>query len=345
MSTIIPQNCHTGGCGAKISPDTLARALAAIHQFPSPNLLVGFNSADDAAVYRLDDRRALVTTVDFFPPMLDDPLAFGRIAAANALSDVYAMGGDPILALNLLCFPESGDFNDLTQILQGGAATAAEADIPIAGGHSIYDSLPKYGLCVTGLVDPARVLRNDTPRPGDALILTKPLGTGIVLAAHRAELADADAYEFAISVMQRLNKDAARALRDADVSACTDVTGFGLLGHAREMAAGSSTLVIDPDALPVQPMAIPYAREYLTTAAGQRNRNHLKGQVDVSGLDPAMQELLFDPQTSGGLLIAVDRGQADILLASIRANDPAAAIIGRVKPRDQFAIEFGRIRA
>ncbi len=339
---ILPPNCPTGGCGAKMPPDLLARALVSIPLPPCPNLLVGFGSADDAAVYRLTDRLALVSTVDFFPPMLDDPRAFGRIAAANALSDIYAMGADPVLALNLLCFPESGAFSDLEAILQGGAEAAAEAGVPIAGGHSIHDSVPKYGLCVTGIVDPACVLRNDTPRPGDALILTKSLGTGIVLAAHRAELADPDAYDLALAVMQRLNRDAAHAMRGFDVSACTDVTGFGLLGHAREMAGEKMALVIDPDSLPIQHMAVPYAREYLTTAAGQRNRNHLCGDVDVDRLSPALQEVLFDPQTSGGLLIAVRRDQAAALLARIRASDPCAEAIGYVKTRSSLPIEFGR---
>lgn len=335
--------CTSGGCGAKIGPGELRRALMGLPRPTDPNLLVGFEGSDDACVYRLDEARSLICTVDFFPPMVTDPRTFGRIAAANALSDVYAMGGEPLMALNLVCFPERGDFNDLSEILRGGQEAASEAGCSIAGGHSIYDKELKYGLSVTGIAPTARILRNDTPRPGDALILTKPLGTGIILAAARAELADEAAYRGAVDVMARLNRDAALALRGFDVSACTDVTGFGLLGHAREMAGEGATLVIDPGALPLQRMALPYAREYLTTAAGQRNREHLRADADVSRLPMDMQELLFDPQTSGGLLIAVARDQAGALLEAIRENDPAAALIGSVRARGDRPIEIGRL--
>ena len=334
-------NCTSGGCGAKIGPGELARALSALPRTQDPRLLVGFEGSDDAAVYQLDEERSLVCTADFFPPMVEEPLLFGRIAAANALSDVYAMGGEPLVALNLLCFPQEGEPEALRDILRGGGEKAAEAGCPIAGGHSIYDHEVKYGLSVTGTVPTSRMLRNDTPRTGDRLILTKKLGTGIILAAKRVGMADETAYQGALEVMQRLNRDAGRAMREADVSAATDVTGFGLLGHAREMAGKGATLLLDPERLPLQPMALPYAREYLTTAAGQRNRNHLGGEADVSALPLAMQEVLFDPQTSGGLLIAVARDEAEGLLALIQRTDLDARIIGAVQKRGDKPIMIG----
>lgn len=334
-------NCTSGGCGAKIGPGELARALAGLPRPNDPRLLVGFEGSDDAAVYRLDEERSLVCTADFFPPMVEEPLLFGRVAAANALSDIYAMGGEPLVALNLLCFPQQGEPEALADILRGGSEKAAQAGCPIAGGHSIYDHEVKYGLSVTGIVPTARILRNDTPRPGDRLILTKKLGTGIILAARRAGMAEAAAYQEALEIMQRLNRDAARAMREVDVSAATDVTGFGLLGHAREMAGERATLLLDPERLPLQPMALPYAREYLTTAAGQRNRNHLAGAVDVSALPLAMQEILLDPQTSGGLLMAVARDQAQGLLERIQQTDPDARIIGAVQNRGDRPIVIG----
>ncbi len=339
----LTDRCPSGGCGAKIGPGELKKALAGIPAFQDPRLLVGFDGSDDAAVYQLEDGRLLISTVDFFPPMVDDPLVFGRIAAANAFSDVYAMGGEPLLALNLVCFPRQGELADLKAILRGGAEKAREAGAVIAGGHSIYDHEPKYGLSVTGMAEPGCLLRNDTPTPGHLLILTKPLGTGIVLAAQKADMAQPEAYEEALSAMQRLNRDAARAMKGFAVSACTDVTGFGLLAHGAEMAAGHATLRLDPDALPLQKHALSYAAEYLTTAAGQRNRNHLAGKVDVGGLSTPLQEVLFDPQTSGGLLLAVDSGEAEALLHAIQTNDPKAAIIGQVLTRGESPICFGGI--
>lgn len=334
-------SCTSGGCGAKIGPSELARALVDLPKSADPRLLVGFEGSDDAAVYQMDGEHSLVCTADFFPPMVEDPLTYGRIAAANALSDVYAMGGRPLLALNLLCFPQRGEWEALAQILQGGAQKAAEAGCPIAGGHSIYDHEVKYGLSVTGIVRTSKVIRNDTPRPGDRLILTKRLGTGIILSARRAGMAAEDAYQEALEVMQRLNRDAACAMDGYDVSAATDVTGFGLLGHLREMAGQSTTLAIDPDSLPLQPMALAYAQEYLTTAAGQRNRNALAEAVDVDGLARPMQEVLFDPQTSGGLLIAVANDEAEGLLALIRRTDPHAAMIGTVHKRGEKPVTIG----
>lgn len=336
----ILSSCTSGGCGAKLGPDTLSGLLQAISLPRDERLLVGFDASDDAAVYQLDAHRSLISTVDFFSPMVDDARLFGRIAAANALSDVYAMGGTPVLALNLVCFPESLPLSILQDILAGGAEKLHEAGVSLGGGHSIYDKEPKYGLAVTGLVDTAAILRNNTPRAGDALILTKPLGVGIVLAAHQVEMASAEALDAALASMQRLNKYAAEKLQGFDVSACTDVTGFGLLAHLLEMCGNTATAVLHPDALPILPQALAYAEEYLLTAAGQRNRRHFEAHGNVDALPPAVAELLFDPQTSGGLLISVRGDQAQALLHAIRQDDPQASIIGRILPRGKDTILF-----
>lgn len=333
-------NCTSGGCGAKIGPGELSGILGNLPRVSSPNLLVGFDSSDDAAVYQLNDTQSLISTADFFSPMVEDPRTFGRIAAANALSDVWAMGGKPVLALNLVCFPEKMDTAILGEILAGGAEKIAEAGAVLGGGHSIYDKEPKYGLAVNGLVQTSRLLRNNTPKPNDRLLLTKPLGIGIVMAATRGEEAAAEDTLAAINTMQRLNGYAADKMANYPVSACTDITGFGLLAHALEMAANRVTLRLWPNALPVLPGAARYAGEYLLTAAGQRNRNFLAGKCDVSPLPFATQELMFDPQTSGGLLISVPETHAAALLADIQKDDPAAALIGEVLPYQNTAIIF-----
>jgi selenide,water dikinase len=347
--------CTSGGCGAKIAAGDLSALLAALPVKQDANLLVGYNTSDDAAVYRMDERRSIVSTVDFFPPMVDDPFLFGKIAAANALSDVYAMGGTPLFALNLLCFPQHGDpaanKAQLQAILAGGAEKALEAGTVIAGGHSIYDHEPKYGLAVTGIVDTEKVLRNTGCRPGNVLILTKALGVGLIMSANREALegragpVPAAYYAAATASMERLNRYAAAAVIRAGsaIHACTDVTGFGLAVHAAEMAgseiAGAgATIVIDTKKLNILGGALDYAKESrFVTGGGGRNRAHMQGKADVSALLPAMQEIVFDPQTSGGLLLAVDAKEAPRLLASILETDPAARIIGEVLPRkDSF---------
>jgi selenide,water dikinase len=334
-------NCVSGGCGAKIESDGLARLLAGLPAGRDERLLVGYDASDDAAVYRLDGERSLIFTVDFFPPMVDDARTFGRIAAANALSDVWAMGGRPTLALNLVCFPEAMDKRILADILAGGAEKIAEAGAVLGGGHSIYDREPKYGLAVAGIVETAKVIRNNTPRPGHQLILTKPLGVGIIMAALRVGMADEGTVVQALASMERLNRYACESMAGCGVSACTDIPGFGLLVHALEMAGDTATIILYPDALPFISGAVDYANEYLLTAAGQRNRNRADGSVDVGSLPFAVQELLFDPQTSGGLLIAVPPGEASALVARIRENgDSRAAIIGEVAPRAEKVVMF-----
>jgi selenide,water dikinase len=274
--------------------------------------------------------------------MVEDPRTFGRIAAANALSDVWAMGGCPMLALNLVCFPETLDKKFLADIIAGGAEKIAEAGAVLGGGHSIYDREAKYGLAVAGIVDTAKVIRNNTPRPTDKLLLTKPLGTGIVMAALRVGMADDEAVQQTIASMERLNRYACECMADFNISACTDITGFGLLVHALEMAGDSATIVLFFEALPFIPQAAAYADEYLLTAAGQRNRNHAtEKSIDVNSLPFATQELLFDPQTSGGLLIAVASDEAELLLSRIReTGDINAAIIGEIAIRSKKPIIF-----
>ena len=338
-------NCASGGCGSKIESNALADLLAGLSAGIDKNLLVGFETGDDAAVYRLDDKNSLIFTVDFFPPMISEAKTFGRIAAANALSDIWAMGGRPLLALNLVCFPEALDKEVLAEIISGGAEKITEAGAVLGGGHSIYDKEPKYGLAVAGIAETAKVIRNNTPEKGHKLILTKPLGVGIIMAALRADLAEEEAVTQAVASMERLNRYACECMLKFQVSACTDVTGFGLLLHALEMAGEEMSLILYPDSLPVIPAARAYAAEYLLTAAGQRNRNaaekSAKNPVDVSSLPFATQELLFDPQTSGGLLIAVAPGEAEELLSSIKkAGDTNAAIIGELAARSEKPLLF-----
>ena len=334
-------NCSSGGCGAKIESSALVSLLAGLKLGSDQNLLVGYDTSDDAAVYRLDEKRSLIFTIDFFPPMINDPKTFGRIAAANALSDVWAMGGSPVLALNMVCFPEALDKQILADIVAGGAEKIAESGAVLGGGHSIYDREPKYGLAVAGIVETEKVIRNNTPKPGHKLLLTKPLGTGIIMAAMRVNMASDEAAGQAIAAMERLNKYACENMTNFNVSACTDITGFGLLVHAMEMAGDSAAIILYPETLPFIPAAKDYAGEYLLTAAGQRNRNRAEKSVDVSRLPFTTQELLFDPQTSGGLLIAVPPGEADTLVTRIReAGDVSAAIIGEIAPRANNPVLF-----
>ena len=333
-------NCTSGGCGAKIGPKELSKLLSELPSFYDENLLVGYDSSDDAAVYKINDTTSIVTTTDFFPPMVNDPKTFGKIAAANALSDVYAMGGRPVTALNLVCFPQSMDLAILKAILEGGAEKVVEAEAALAGGHSIYDKEPKYGLAVTGIIANDKIIQNNTPKIGHKLIITKPLGVGIIMAALRGKMASDNAVSKAIASMERLNKYAAEKMANYDVSACTDITGFGLLAHTLEMASDKVSITLYPNEIPYIKEAYQYAEDFLITAAGQRNRNHVADRADVSALPFALQEMMFDPQTSGGLLICVSSEHASDLLASIQSDDPLARIIGEVINRGQNVIKF-----
>lgn len=326
--------CTGGGCTAKLGAGVLSRILEKLPRGEQdPNLLVGYDSRDDAAVYQVTENLALVQTVDFFPPMVDDPYTFGQIAAANALSDVYAMGGEVKTALNLVCFPENMDLNVLGEILRGGAEKVAEAGGILAGGHSIADTGVKYGLSVTGLVDPHHLYTNDAGQPGNKLILTKALGVGLLCTANRVGEAAPEHLAGAIASMTTLNKTAAEISRKYTVHAATDVTGFSFLGHLHEMMGGKLSCIIDAKAVPVLPGAEQAADDCLYTAAGQRNRNHTGPFVRFENVPFAMEEVLFDPQTSGGLLLAVATAEAPALEAELQAAGLPARIVGEIRPK------------
>ena len=324
--------CKGGGCTAKLGAGILSRILERIPRgAEDPDLLIGYDSHDDAAVYRLTDDLAFVQTLDFFPPLVEDPYTFGQIAATNALSDIYAMGGEVKTALNIVCFPETMDLNILGEIMRGGAEKVIEAGGVLAGGHSIADDSVKYGLSVTGVVNPKRAYANDKPQTGDALILTKPLGVGIILCASRVGEASEEAVNAAIKSMTTLNKTAAALCRDYHVHAVTDVTGFSFLGHLHEMLHGAHSAEIFASQVPVFSEALHHADEFLLTAAGQRNRNYVGEHVRFDGVPFAMEEVLYDPQTSGGLLIALPEAEAPALLEALKAAGLSAGIVGRVR--------------
>jgi len=305
--------------------------------FPTENhpaLLVGLDAPDDAAVYQLNTEQAIISTMDFFPPVVDDPYAFGAIAAANALSDVYAMGGTPILAMNLAAFPDSLDIAILSDILRGGAEKVREAGAVVAGGHTITDREPKYGLAVTGVVHPSRIIPKKGALPGDRLVLTKPLGTGVVTTALKEQRADPNHVEAAIASMSHLNAAASKIAQQFDVHAMTDITGFGLVGHAHEMAHLSGVDIhIDYSAL----MWLAGAREYgamgIYPGGMSRNRSYFARWTHFDeAIDETAQKLLFDPQTSGGLLMSVAPAQAADLLAALIGAGETANIIGDAMP-------------
>ena len=311
--------------------------LRRLPPFVHPDLIVGTETSDDAGVFRLRRDLAIVNTVDFFTPIVDDPYVFGQIAAANALSDVYAMGGDPITALNIVGFPKDKlDLDVLGEIIKGGAERVRRARAVLIGGHTILDPELKYGMAVTGVVHPNRVWRNVGAKTGDALVLTKALGTGIVTTALKRRKVSSTELRAAVASMVALNDVASRVARDFPVHACSDVTGFGLLGHGTEMAMGSGvSLVFEAGKLPLLPGAVRLAEEGLLTGGCKRNRAYLSDKVSVSpSVGAGLEEVAFDPQTSGGLLIAVPAKAADRLVKKLRAAGVAAAtIVGRVQAR------------
>lgn len=331
--------CKGGGCTAKLGAGILSRVLERLPKFDKdPALLIGYDSKDDAAVYKLTDEVAVVQTLDFFPPMVDDPYTFGQIAATNALSDIWAMGGQVKTALNIVCFPEKSDLNILGEMMRGGAEKVAEAGGVLAGGHSIADSDVKYGLSVMGVVHPDHIYANNTPQTGDCLVLTKRLGVGILCTANRVGEASAEAMEAAIASMTTLNKYAAQCCRAYEVHACTDVTGFSFLGHLHEMMDGAHSCRIEAGAVPVFSEALRHADEFLLTAAGQRNRNHTGPFVRFENVPFAMEEVLFDPQTSGGLLVALPKEQATALVEDLRRGGAPAAVVGEVTDSEDIEI-------
>lgn len=325
------------GCAAKLAPGSLAQVLRPLaNLFPAQNypaLLVGLVAPDDAAVYQLDDEKAIISTTDFFPPVVDDPYSFGAIAAANALSDIYAVGGEPIMAINLVAFPDDLDQDVLVEILRGGAEKVRESGAVVAGGHTIVDREPKFGLAVTGVVHPKRILTKGGALPGDKLILTKPLGAGVVTTASKQDRAQPEHTAAAVASMSRLNRHASRLAQQFGVHAMTDVTGYSLLGHAHEMAHLSGMdFTIFFRSLQWLPGAELYGEQGIFPGGMGRNRNYFsQWTVFDDNVSMTQQELLFDPETSGGLLMAVEAAQANALCDALLDAGDAACIIGEVE--------------
>ena len=324
------------GCGAKMGAGTLAKMLEGFKTHSDPRLIVGYDKSDDASVYVLDDNTALIQTTDFFPPIVDDPYLYGKIAATNALSDVYAMGGEPKLALNILCAAEGMGDDTIRQILRGGYDAAFEAGAIITGGHTIKGAEPIYGLAVSGFVHPQKVLTNSNAKPGDALILTKPLGVGILTTGVKADMVEKAVMDRIYSQMATLNKTARDIMVNYTVHSCTDVTGFGLMGHSFEIAQGSHcTLHLTVDKVPYHPEALELASMGLIPAGAYRNREYAQAGASVRrNLSLAMEDILYDPQTSGGLLFALPAEEAENCLAELRDSIPNAAIIGYVTEKE-----------
>lgn len=329
-----------GGWAAKIGPEVLSEVLSKLPKNSGDkleNLLVGLDTSDDAAIYKLNDSQALIQTLDFFTPMVDDPYIFGQIAAANSLSDIYAMGGEPIVAMNIVCFPNCQDMWILSEILRGGMDKVKESGALLVGGHTIDDKEPKYGLSVSGLVEPDKVLSNAGSRPGDVLVITKPIGMGILNNAYKGQILSKEAEKELIDVMTHLNKYAAKSFDKFDISSVTDITGFGLLGHALEMAKGSNTsLEIVAKDVPVIAQTYEMAKMGMVPAGAYNNMGYIQDDVKINEyIEEYLEDVLYDPQTSGGLLIAVRSDQAEALCEDMLANGSIdAKIIGRVVEKE-----------
>ncbi|HMJ09152.1 MAG TPA: selenide, water dikinase SelD, partial [Pyrinomonadaceae bacterium] len=322
------------GCAAKLAPRDLARILSNLPKQPSENVLVGFENADDAGVFRISDKLALVQTVDFFTPVADDPFVYGQVAAINALNDVYAMGGTPISALSIVCFPQQGDLDILAEILRGGQDAMNADGVVVIGGHSIDDAEMKFGYAVTGTIDPSRVATNAGAKPGDILVLTKPIGTGAINTAVKYGKASDTTIAAAVKNMTVSAANASKAMQGLDAHACTDVTGFGLLGHGYEMAKASGvTLEIDSAAVPLLPDVIELIGQGMLTRGDKNNREYAGETVNfASGVIGEMQSALFDPQTAGGLLVGIDPKRAAEFLDAV----PGAVNIGAVSSKGKY---------
>jgi selenide,water dikinase len=332
----LTQTVKAGGCASKLAPGSLAAVLSRLPKQGDPNVLVGFETSDDAGIYRIAPNLALVQTVDFFTPLVDDPFTFGKIAATNALSDVYAMGGEPVTALSIVCFPQDGDLDVLEQIMRGGMATMAEAGCAVVGGHSVRDAEIKFGYAVTGLIDPQRVLTNTGARAGDVLILSKPIGTGVITTAIKQGKAMPEWIASAVESMTTLNRAASRLVRECDgVHAMTDVTGFGLMGHGRELAIGSGMRIeIVVDQVPRIEGALDAVHLGAIPAGLLANREFAEcigADAPGSRIPDDLRTLLYDPQTAGGLLVSVAADSAEALLGSLRGAGLNAAKIGSVR--------------
>ncbi len=339
----LTETVKAGGCAAKLSPTALHKALATLTQQHDPKVLVGFETADDAGVYQISPELALVQTVDFFTPMVDDPFTYGQVAATNALSDVYAMGGRPMTSLALVCFPEKADLQILAQIMAGGLSKMVEAGCTVVGGHSIRDEETKFGYAVTGSVHPGRILQNTGAQPGDRLVLTKSLGTGVISNALKAGKAQPAWIEAATKSMTTLNKLAAEVASEvgADVHGGTDVTGFGLIGHARGIALGAQVVLrIESANVPLLAGAIECARAGYVPGGLKSNREFAECLVEYGpGVDETIKMMLFDPQTAGGLLLAIAPKAAERYVDMLRSKGGEATIIGDVLSKSEPLIQ------
>ena len=322
------------GCGAKVGAGVLAQLLSDIKVVKDERLLVGFDKSDDASVYKINDDTAIVQTVDFFPPIADDPYIFGQIAAVNAMSDIYAMGGEPKLALNIMAVPKSMDKEHVHEILRGGYDKAYEAGVIITGGHSIFDEEPKYGLAVTGFINPDKVITNSGAKVGDVLFLTKPIGIGILTTGMKAEIVSKESEKLAYSIMTTLNKSARDVMIKYKIHACTDVTGFSLMGHLLEMVQGSEVNAeIHTADIDLIEEAKSLAKMGVLPEGLYRNRSYAESYVDEGNTELYIQDMLFDPQTAGGLLIAVDEADADRFYEELKTAVPSAQRIGVITPK------------
>lgn len=324
-----------GGWNSKIGPGSLSKLLKDLPKRKDENLLVGYESSDDAAVYKISEDKAIIQTLDFFTTMVNDPYLYGQIAATNALSDVWAMGGEVVSALNIVTFPEKEDYEKLHLILKGGAEKVHEAGGVLAGGHSIHDTTAKYGLSVTGIVHPDRILMNNSCKEGDLLILTKPLGVSIINTAFMIKECSEKAFEKCIKQMTTLNKYAADIMKKYKVNSCTDITGFGLLGHLVEMLDNKFSAKLYSEKIPILEEAKQCAENFVITGGGQKNRNYLEKKIKFEIKDFALEEILFDPQTSGGLLISLAEKEAEKMLEELNKLEIKSSIIGKVIKREE----------
>jgi selenide,water dikinase len=322
---------------AKLAPSDLAQVLSKLPKQVNENVIVGFETADDAGVFRLSDDIALVQTLDFFTPVADDPEMYGRIAAVNSLNDVYAMGGTPLSALSMVCYPQKGDWDVLEKILRGGQAAMTEAGVPIIGGHSVDDKEMKFGYAVTGIVHPDKVVRNSGAKPGDVLVLTKAIGTGAINTAIKRGVASPETEAAAVRTMTTSAAAASKVMQQLGANGCTDVTGFGLLGHAFEMAKGSGvTIIIDSKRVPLLPDALELISQGMLTRGDRNNRTYVGETVKIApGVSGEMQSALFDPQTAGGLLISMTPENAERFVTVVEGS----VIIGDVTIAGKYCIE------
>lgn len=322
---------------AKLAPSDLAQVLSRLPAQSNENVIVGFDTADDAGVLRLSDDLALVQTLDFFTPVSDDPFVYGRVAAVNSLNDVYAMGGKPLSALSIVCYPQKGDWDILAEILAGGQSAMNADNVVVIGGHSVDDQEMKFGYAVTGVIDPRRVITNAGAKPGDMLILTKPIGTGAINTAVKYEKASQEAIAAVTLAMTTSAAEASKVMQDLGANACTDVTGFGLLGHAYEMAKGSNvTFDLEAAAVPLLPDVLELIGQGMLTRGDKNNREYVSDAVRLANsISGEMQSALFDPQTAGGLLISLPPGKIDEYLERV----PEARLIGRVTEKREYLID------